>query len=83
LLVDLTLLMTRYWWERQWSAPWREVAQGGVETVVVPGETGATFARREERIARHVRDWIAAAERRAPGAAPRNGGLQHRVSPVR
>jgi hypothetical protein len=81
--VDLTLLMTRYWWERQWSAPWREVALGSVETVVVPGETGATFARREERIARHVRDWIAAAERRAPSAAPRNGGLQHRVSPVR
>ncbi len=63
--VDLTQLMTRYWWERQWSAPWRDVALGSSETVVIPGETESAFDRREERIARHVRDWIEAAERRA------------------
>jgi hypothetical protein len=62
--VDLTLLMSRFWWERRWSAPWEQVALGVVETVVIPGETQKAFVRREERIARHIRDWIEQAEQR-------------------
>ncbi|MGH2618314.1 MAG: thioesterase domain-containing protein, partial [Thermomicrobiales bacterium] len=62
--VDLTLLMTGEWQTRGWSAAWRKLALGTVETVVVPGETKAAFDRREERIARHVRDWIEQAEAR-------------------
>ena len=62
--VDLTLLMTRFWWERGWSAAWQEVVLGSVETVVIPGETEKAFVNREERIAHHVRDWIARAEAR-------------------
>lgn len=62
--VDLTLLMTRFWWERGWSEAWEQVALGSVETVVIPGETERAFVRRDERIARHVRDWIEQAEAR-------------------
>jgi hypothetical protein len=80
--VDLTLLMTRYWWERQWSAPWCDVALGGVETVVIPGETAPAFDRREARIARHVREWIETAERRVRDGSARNRGLHHRAGPV-
>lgn len=56
--------MTKFWWERGWSDAWRQVALGSVETVVIPGETEKAFVRRDERIARHVRDWIEAAEAR-------------------
>lgn len=62
--VDLTLLMTKFWWQRSWSAAWERVALGRVETVVIPGETERAFVRRDERIARHVRDWIEQAEAR-------------------
>ena len=40
------------------------VALGSIETVVIPGETQTVFANREERIARHVRDWIEQADAR-------------------
>ena len=63
--VDLTLLMTKFWWERGWSAAWERVALGRVETVVIPGETEKAFVNRDARIARHVRDWIDQAEARA------------------
>ncbi|MFN8590017.1 MAG: phosphopantetheine-binding protein [Thermomicrobiales bacterium] len=66
--VDLTLLMTGFWQERGWSEGWRHVALGSVETVVISGETVTAFERREERIARHVRDWIARAESRITAA---------------
>ena len=62
--VDLTLLMTRFWQERRWSDAWAQVALGSVETVVIPGETQTAFDHRDERIARHVRDWIEKAEGR-------------------
>lgn len=65
--VDLTLLMTKFWWEQRWSAAWEQVALGSVETVVIPGETEKAFVRRDERIARHVRDWIEASEARVRG----------------
>ena len=68
--VDLTLLMTAEWHERGWSAAWRHITLGQVETVVIPGETRAACDQREERIARHVRDWIARAEARAEQLAP-------------
>jgi hypothetical protein len=60
--VDLTHLMTAGWHDSRWWEPWRHVARGRMETVVVPGETEAAFVDREARIATHVRDWIATAE---------------------
>ena len=62
--VDLTLLMTRFWQERRWSDAWQRVALGSAETVVIPGETETAFDHRDERIARHVHDWIEQAEAR-------------------
>lgn len=62
--VHLTHVMTARWRESGWWKPWQEVALESYETVVIPGETEKAFERREERIARHVRDWIEAAERR-------------------
>jgi acyl carrier protein len=62
--VDLTLLMTKFWWEQGWSAAWEQVALGKVETVVIPGETEKAFVDRDARIARHVREWIEQAEAR-------------------
>jgi hypothetical protein len=43
------------------------VALGSYEPVIVPGETETAFVDREERIARHVRDWIETAEHRPRG----------------
>ena len=63
--VDLTHVMTAGWHASGWWKPWQDVALGSYETVVVPGETETAFERREERIARHVREWIETAERRA------------------
>jgi hypothetical protein len=60
--------MTGPWHDRGWGAPWQQIARGAVETVVIPGETETAFVRREERIARHVRDWIEQAEARLRGA---------------
>jgi hypothetical protein len=60
--IHLTHLMTAGWHVSGWWRPWQEVALGGVETVVIPGETKTAFVDREERIARHVRDWIERAE---------------------
>lgn len=65
--IDLTLLMTKFWWERGWSAGWHDVALGSVETVVIPGETEKTFVDRDARIARHIREWIEQAEARVRG----------------
>jgi hypothetical protein len=62
--VNLTLIMTKFWHERGWGARWGWVALGAVETVVIPGETEKAFVRREERIARLVREWIDTAESR-------------------
>jgi hypothetical protein len=66
--VDLTHLMTKGWHARAWGTPWQRVALGSVETVVIPGETETAFDRREERIARHVREWIDKSETRIRGA---------------
>lgn len=66
--VGLTLLMTGFWAERGWSDPWRRVALGAVETVVIAGETEGGPADREARIARYVRAWIEQAEARVRGA---------------
>ncbi len=66
--VDLTLLMTKFWWQHEWSAAWQEVALGSVETVVIPGETEKAFVNRDARIARHIRDWIEQAETRIRSA---------------
>jgi hypothetical protein len=62
--VDLTHVMTKAWHDRGWGTPWRQVTLGTFETVVVPGETETAFERRDERIARHVHDWIDQAEAR-------------------
>jgi hypothetical protein len=62
--VDLTHLVTKGWHAYGWAEPWRQVALGSAETVIIPGETEAAFERREERIARHVREWIEQAEAR-------------------
>ena len=70
--VHLTHVMTAGWRDGGWWKPWQEVALGSYETVVVPGETESAFDRREERIARHVRDWIATAERRVSIVASQN-----------
>jgi acyl carrier protein len=61
--VDLTLVMTEFWRDRRWSDAWRQVALGTVETVVI-SEEEERRSRREERLARHVRNWIEAAEAR-------------------
>lgn len=58
----LTHLMTAVWHATPWWAPWQELALGSYSPVGIPGETETAFERREERIARHVRDWIEAAE---------------------
>lgn len=68
--IHLTHVMTAGWRGSGWWKPWRQVALGSYETVVVPGETETAFARREERIARHVREWIEAAENRLREASP-------------
>jgi hypothetical protein len=60
--VHLTHVMTAGWHDARWWMPWQQLALHGVETVVIPGETEAAFERREERIARHVRDWVEQAE---------------------
>ncbi len=65
--VALTHVMTAGWHASGWWKPWQEVALGSYETVIVPGETETAFEHREERIARHVRDWIEAAENRVRG----------------
>ncbi len=70
--IPLTLLMTEAWRVRGWSVAWKEVVHGSIETVVIPGETETVFERREERIARHVREWIEHAERRASVIPSRN-----------
>lgn len=70
--VHLTHVMTVEWHASGWWKPWQEVALGSYETVVVPGETVTAFDRREERIARHVRDWIESTERRMHDAISRN-----------
>jgi hypothetical protein len=66
--VDLTHVMTAGWHASKWWRPWQEVALGSFETVIIPGETETAFDRREERIARHVRDWIERSEARLEGA---------------
>lgn len=68
--VHLAHVMTAEWHASGWWKPWREVALGSYETVVVPGETESAFVDREERIARHVREWIEAAENRLREASP-------------
>jgi hypothetical protein len=60
--VNLTHLMTTGWQTARWWAAWQELALGSYETVIIPGETEAAFEQREERIARHVREWIGSAE---------------------
>lgn len=63
--VHLTHLMTAGWQSAGWWAPWQELALGSYETVIIPGETETAFKQREERIARHVRDWIDTSAARA------------------
>jgi hypothetical protein len=63
--IALTHLMTAAWHARRWWAPWQLLALGSLETIVVPDEITSTFVGREERIARHVRDWIEQTEARA------------------
>jgi hypothetical protein len=65
--VHLTHVMTRGWHGSGWWKPWQEVALGSYEPVIVPGETETAFVDREERIARHVREWIETAEHRTRG----------------
>jgi hypothetical protein len=62
--IALTHLMTAGWHAQGRWAPWQQVALGGVETVIIPGETEIAFDNRDERIARHIRDWIEQAEAR-------------------
>jgi hypothetical protein len=52
--------------------PWQKVAHGRVETAVIPDETTSAFDSREERIARHFREWIEAAKRRMRDGSPQN-----------
>lgn len=63
--IDLTLLMTETWHASDRSAGWRQVAQGGVATIVMPGSTPGAhnlYVNREAMIAQHLREWIARSE---------------------
>jgi hypothetical protein len=62
--IHLTHLMTVGWHGAPWWAPWQELALGSYETVIIPGKTETAFEQREERIARHFREWIDASESR-------------------
>jgi acyl carrier protein len=70
--VNLTLLMSAGWQAREGSGAWQEVALGGVETVVMPGDTSPVIVHEiysigTELIADHVRDWLERAEARVQG----------------
>jgi len=69
--VALTLLVTETWQAQGWSAAWQQVAQGSLETVVIPSPTPTDYmdsAKREKRIGNQLRLWIEKAETRIPGA---------------
>jgi acyl carrier protein len=62
--VTLTLIVTEFWHERRWSEPWRSVALGGTSAIVLSEDAIADPASRQDRIARHMREWIETAEAR-------------------
>ena len=65
--VPLTLIVTEFWQQRRWSDPWRRVAMGETELVVIPDAIVSDPAQREQRIAVHVREWIERSEARFGG----------------
>jgi acyl carrier protein len=68
LRVDLTLLVTQTWQTQGWSASWQRVAQGSLETIVIPSPTPMDYmdtAKWAERIGNQLRLWIEKAEARA------------------
>lgn len=66
--VDLTFLMTDFWFDRGWWKPWQRATRGTFRPVVLDfGDARASdfIDRRARTIADHVRDWIDRAETRA------------------
>jgi hypothetical protein len=69
--VDLTLLMTEEWHSRRWSEPWRDVARGNLETIVMRDDASGVqdgAGRRQLMLAGYIRDWLATTDARVKGA---------------